>query len=70
MPLPPEACEMCRVTTLNLDQVPKVDGSIDFTADFFDRPSYLTVSGQLNAEIYACALGKVYTFGPTGNAEF
>ena len=44
-------------------------GKIDFTHDFFHRPAYLTVSGQLNAEIFACALGKVYTFGPTFRAE-
>lgn len=63
------AGEMFQVTTLNLNEVPKADGKIDFAQDFFDRPSYLTVSGQLNAEIYACALGKVYTFGPTFRAE-
>lgn len=63
------AGEMFRVTTLNLDELPRRDGKIDFTQDFFDRPSYLTVSGQLEAEIYATALGKVYTFGPTFRAE-
>ncbi|MEM8677931.1 MAG: asparagine--tRNA ligase [Planctomycetota bacterium] len=63
------AGEMFRVTTLNLEEVPKQNGAVDYAADFFDRPSYLTVSGQLNAEIYACALGKVYTFGPTFRAE-
>jgi asparaginyl-tRNA synthetase len=42
---------------------------VDYTQDFFDRPSYLTVSGQLEAEIYATSLGKVYTFGPTFRAE-
>jgi asparaginyl-tRNA synthetase len=42
---------------------------VDFAQDFFDRPAYLTVSGQLEAEIFACALGKVYTFGPTFRAE-
>src|SRR4029079_11793614 len=41
----------------------------DFAQDFFGKPAYLTVSGQLNAEIFACALGKVYTFGPTFRAE-
>jgi asparaginyl-tRNA synthetase len=45
------------------------EGSIDFTKDFFHRPTFLTVSGQLQAEIFACALGKVYTFGPTFRAE-
>ncbi len=63
------AGELFRVTTLDLEDVPKRGGQVDFSADFFDRPSYLTVSGQLNAEIYACALGKVYTFGPTFRAE-
>ncbi len=63
------AGEMFQVTTLNLKDVPKQGPTVDFAQDFFDRPSYLTVSGQLNAEIYACALGKVYTFGPTFRAE-
>ena len=63
------AGEMFQVTTLNLNQVPKVEGKIDFTQDFFDRPAYLTVSGQLEGEIFACALGKIYTFGPTFRAE-
>ncbi|MFC1757722.1 asparagine--tRNA ligase [Planctomycetota bacterium] len=63
------AGEMFKVTTLDLDAVPKSDGKVDYSLDFFDRPSYLTVSGQLEAEIYATALGKVYTFGPTFRAE-
>jgi asparaginyl-tRNA synthetase len=63
------AGEMFRVTTLDLASPPRRDGQIDYTLDFFDRPSYLTVSGQLEAEIYATALGKVYTFGPTFRAE-
>jgi len=63
------AGEMFKVTTFNLAEVPKQAGQVDFTQDFFDRPSYLTVSGQLEAEIFACALGKVYTFGPTFRAE-
>lgn len=41
------------------------EGKIDYTQDFFEKPSFLTVSGQLNAEYYACALSNVYTFGPT-----
>lgn len=58
------------VTTLNLDKLPKhSDGSTNFTQDFFHKPAYLTVSGQLNAETLACALGNVYTFGPTFRAE-
>jgi asparaginyl-tRNA synthetase len=63
------AGEMFQVTTLNLNDPPRADGSIDFEQDFFDRPSYLTVSGQLEGEVMACALGKVYTFGPTFRAE-
>lgn len=63
------AGQLFRVTTLNLDDLPRKEGRIDFTCDFFDRPSYLTVSGQLEAEIFATALGKVYTFGPTFRAE-
>lgn len=63
------AGEMFRVTTLDLENLPKAVGKVDYTQDFFDRPSYLTVSGQLEAEIYATSLGKVYTFGPTFRAE-
>ncbi|MFT5526349.1 MAG: asparaginyl-tRNA synthetase [Pirellulaceae bacterium] len=63
------AGEMFKVTTLDLADPPKENGKVNFELDFFDRPSYLTVSGQLEAEIYACALGKVYTFGPTFRAE-
>jgi len=46
-----------------------IRGAADDAQDFFGRPTYLTVSGQLEAEIFACALGKVYTFGPTFRAE-
>src|SRR5215813_1122885 len=61
---------MFRVTTLDLAKVPRTPGGeVDFHQDFFDRPSYLTVSGQLEAETFACSLGKVYTFGPTFRAE-
>jgi asparaginyl-tRNA synthetase len=64
------AGEMFKVTTFDLKNVARTDaGEVDFSQDFFDRPSYLTVSGQLEAEIYATALGKVYTFGPTFRAE-
>ena len=64
------AGEMFRVSTLDPANVPRNDaGAVDYTQDFFDRPSYLTVSGQLEAEIYATALGNVYTFGPTFRAE-
>jgi len=62
--------EMFRVSTLDLKNVPKKnDGSIDFKKDFFGKESFLTVSGQLNLETYACSLSKVYTFGPTFRAE-
>lgn len=61
---------MFRVTTLNLNKLPKTnDGEIDFKKDFFGRETNLTVSGQLEAELAALALGLVYTFGPTFRAE-
>ncbi len=60
---------MFQVTTLDLANVPKQDGKVDFSLDFFDRPAYLTVSGQLEVETFACSLGKTYTFGPTFRAE-
>lgn len=64
------AGQMFRVTTLDLGKLPRnPKGEVDFSQDFFGRSSYLTVSGQLEAEIFACALGKVYTFGPTFRAE-
>src|SRR5437899_3318171 len=63
------AGEMFKVTTLDLDKLPRKDGAVDFSQDFFGRPAYLTVSGQLEGEIFACSLGKVYTFGPTFRAE-
>ena len=64
------AGEMFRVTTLDGKNPPlKEDGSIDFKEDFFGKETNLTVSGQLEAEAYAMALGKVYTFGPTFRAE-
>ena len=64
------AGEMFHVTTLDLDKPPRQeDGSVDFGQDFFGKATNLTVSGQLQAEIGALALGKVYTFGPTFRAE-
>ncbi|MCX8585524.1 asparagine--tRNA ligase [Gilliamella sp. B3023] len=64
------AGEMFRVSTLDMLNLPKTDnGKIDFDKDFFGKEAFLTVSGQLNAETYACALSKVYTFGPTFRAE-
>src|SRR5262245_16852557 len=58
-----------RVTTLDADKPPLADGKVDFAKDFFHRPAYLTVSGQLQVEAFACSMGKVYTFGPTFRAE-
>jgi asparaginyl-tRNA synthetase len=64
------AGEMFRVSTLDLENLPRNDqGKVDFDKDFFGKESFLTVSGQLNGETYACALSKIYTFGPTFRAE-
>ena len=64
------AGEMFQVTTMDLTNVPKNgDGSVDFSQDFFGKPTNLTVSGQLNVETYAMAFRNVYTFGPTFRAE-
>jgi len=63
------AGDMFNVTTLDLQRVPNKDGRVDFREDFFGKPANLTVSGQLEAEVYALALGNVYTFGPTFRAE-
>ncbi|MEZ5050233.1 MAG: asparagine--tRNA ligase [Saprospiraceae bacterium] len=64
------AGEMFQVSTLNLDNVPKNEqGNVDFKKDFFGKATNLTVSGQLEAELAALALGQVYTFGPTFRAE-
>lgn len=64
------AGEMFHVTTLPFDNTPrKEDGTVDFEEDFFGKSTNLTVSGQLEAEAYAMALGQVYTFGPTFRAE-
>jgi len=64
------AGEMFRVTTLDLQNVPKnEDGTVDYSQDFFGKAANLTVSGQLNAENFAMAFGDVYTFGPTFRAE-
>ncbi len=64
------AGEMFRVTTLDLNDLPRTqDGAVDFGRDFFGRSTNLTVSGQLEAEAMATALGNVYTFGPTFRAE-
>ena len=63
------AGQMFRVTTLPLDNLPMVAGKVDTAQDFFGKSSFLTVSGQLEGEAYATALGKIYTFGPTFRAE-
>ncbi len=63
------AGDMFNVTALDLQRVPSKDGKVDFTEDFFGKPANLTVSGQLEAEVFALALGNVYTFGPTFRAE-
>jgi asparaginyl-tRNA synthetase len=61
---------MFRVSTIDPAKPPRTEkGDVDYSQDFFQRPAYLTVSGQLEGEIYATALGKVYTFGPTFRAE-
>ncbi len=64
------AGEMFRVTTLDLDNLPKTeDGKIDYSKDFFNRETSLTVSGQLEGETFSMAFGDIYTFGPTFRAE-
>lgn len=64
------AGEMFQVTSMDLTDLPKLaDGSIDYTKDFFGKPTNLTVSGQLNGETYAMAFKNIYTFGPTFRAE-
>ncbi|MDE6439513.1 MAG: asparagine--tRNA ligase [Bacteroidales bacterium] len=63
------AGEMFQVTTLPLNQLPMKDGKIDYSQDFFGRQTSLTVSGQLEGELGAMALSKIYTFGPTFRAE-
>ena len=64
------AGELFRVSTLDLANLPRTpDGAVDYSQDFFGKPAYLTVSGQLNIEAYCLALTRVYTFGPTFRAE-
>ena len=63
------AGEMFQVTTLDLKDVPLSDGNVDFSQDFFNKPTNLTVSGQLNGETFAMAFKNIYTFGPTFRAE-
>ena len=63
------AGELFKVTTLDPAKPPLLEGKIDYAQDFFGKPTFLTVSGQLQGEIFACGLGKVYTFGPTFRAE-
>uniref|UniRef100_UPI0030C86C0D amino acid--tRNA ligase-related protein n=1 Tax=Enterococcus faecalis TaxID=1351 RepID=UPI0030C86C0D len=62
--------EMFRVSTLDMENLPRTpEGKVDYDKDFFGKEAFLTVSGQLNGETYACALSKIYTFGPTFRAE-
>src|SRR3712207_8732104 len=62
---------MFRVTTLDLNEVPKKeDGTVNFQKDFFGKSTNLTVSGQLNGETYCAAFRNIYTFGPTFRAEY
>ena len=64
------AGEMFRVTTLNMENLPKTpEGAVDYSKDFFNKETNLTVSGQLNGETYAMAFKNIYTFGPTFRAE-
>lgn len=64
------AGEMFQITTLDLNNPPRLEnGAVDYSKDFFGQVAHLTVSGQLNGEMYACALGDIYTFGPTFRAE-
>ncbi|WP_412486041.1 asparagine--tRNA ligase [Shewanella chilikensis] len=64
------AGEMFRVSTLDMENLPRTaDGRVNYEEDFFGKEAFLTVSGQLNGETYACALSKIYTFGPTFRAE-
>ena len=63
------AGEMFQVTTLNPDSIPMVEGKVDYSQDFFGEKTSLTVSGQLEGEVYALALSEIYTFGPTFRAE-
>lgn len=64
------AGEMFQVTTLDINNPPRTeDGAVDYSKDFFDKPTHLTVSGQLEGETFAMAFSKIYTFGPTFRAE-
>ena len=64
------AGEMFQITTLDINNPPRSkDGKVDYSQDFFGKEARLTVSGQLNGEMFACALGDIYTFGPTFRAE-
>ena len=63
------AGELFRVSTLDMANIPLIDGKVDYDQDFFGKEAFLTVSGQLNVECYALALTRVYTFGPTFRAE-
>ena len=61
--------QMFKVTTMDMNNIPKVDGEVDFSKDLFDKPTYITGSGQLHGEAFAMAFKKIYTFGPTFRSE-
>lgn len=61
--------QMFKVTTFDLESVPKIDGHVDYSKDLFSRPTFITGTGQLHGEAYAMAFKKIYTFGPTFRTE-
>lgn len=61
--------QMFKVTTFDLENVPKIDGEVDYKKDLFNRPTFITGTGQLHGEAYAMAFKKIYTFGPTFRTE-
>ncbi len=61
--------QMFKVTTLDLDNIPKKDNHVDYSADLFNKPTFITGTGQLHGEAYAMAFKKIYTFGPTFRTE-
>ena len=61
--------QMFKITTMDMNNIPKVDGEVDYTKDLFNKPTYITGSGQLHGEAFAMAFKKIYTFGPTFRSE-
>ena len=61
--------QMFKMTTMDMNNIPKVDGEVDYTKDLFNKPTYITGSGQLHGEAFAMAFKKIYTFGPTFRSE-